>query len=477
MSTIEQLEHKNDTLTALLQQVRSSETTPYVNSANKLSFSNILQQLIKNAERNHDKYHTHRRHSEIIKKFAMALFLFAGPLSYEFLHQNIPQALPCVRTIQTAIYSEYQIIDEGLFRFGQLKEHIDRYKAPPFVSIGEDATRVVGRVEYDCATDRCVGFVLPLNNDGLPVIDAFVAVSFPAMENMFRKVSVAKYAYVYMAQPLWQNVPPFCLACFGTDNKFCAKDLLPRWEYITNECAKHGITVLSFGADGDSRLMKCMKISSTFEPSSHSLPTNNISSTIPTIWKNWFHIQPIDIAYVQDTIHLAVKLKSRLLKPNIALQMGDYTATGSHLHALIKKFQKDQHGLRLRDINHKDKQNFQAVRNITAASHLLSDIPQSDATKCYIELIKCAMDSFLDQQMHPLERIKDLWYVVFFMRYWRKWLILNKSFNLRNNFITSNAHMCIELNAHALIVFLITTRDHGQKQQMLFTLASWITIM
>ena len=460
MSTIEQLEHKNDTLTALLQQVRSSETTPYVNSANTISFSNILQELIKNAERNHYKYPTHRRHSEIMRKFATALFLFAGPLSYEFIHQNIPQALPCVRTIQTAIYSEYQVIDEGLFRFDQLKEHIDRYKAPPFVSIGEDTTRVVGRVEYDCATDRCVGFVLPLNSDGLPVIDAFVAVSFPTMENMFRKVSVAKYAYVYMAQPLWQNVPPFFLVCFGTDNKFCAEDLLPRWTYITNECSKRGITVLSFGADGDSRLVKCMKISSSFVPSSHSLPTNNLSSTIPTAWENWFHIPPINIAFVQDTVHLAVKLKSRLLKPNIALRMGDYTATGNHLQALTRKFQKDQHGLRLRDINHKDKQNFQAVINITAASPLLSEVPQSDATKCYVELMRCATNSFLDQQLGPLERIEDLWYVVFFMRYWRKWLILNKSFTLRDNFITSNAYMCIELNAHALIVFLITIRDH-----------------
>ena len=68
-------------------------------------------------------------------------------------------------------------------------------------------------MEYDCATDRCVGFVLPLNSDGLPEIDAFVVVSFSAMEDMVRKNSVAKYAYVYMAQPLWQNVPPFCLAC------------------------------------------------------------------------------------------------------------------------------------------------------------------------------------------------------------------------------------------------------------------------
>ena len=85
MSTIEQLEHKNDTLTALLQQVQSSETTPYVNSANKLSFSNILQQLIKNAERNHDKYCTHRRHSEIIKKnLQQHCFLLLDPCLTSF---------------------------------------------------------------------------------------------------------------------------------------------------------------------------------------------------------------------------------------------------------------------------------------------------------------------------------------------------------------------------------------------------------
>ena len=104
--------------------------------------------------------------------------------------------------------------------------------------------------------------------------------------------------------------------------------------------------------------MKCMKISSSFVPSSHSLPTNYISPSIPTTWENWFHIQPINIAYVQDTVHLAVKLKSHLLKPNIALRMGDYIATGSHIYTLTTKFQKDEHGLRLRDINHKDKQNF-----------------------------------------------------------------------------------------------------------------------
>ena len=38
-------------------------------------------------------------------------------------------------------------------------------------------------MRYDCATDRFVGFVLPLNNDSLPVIDAFVIVLFPLQDD------------------------------------------------------------------------------------------------------------------------------------------------------------------------------------------------------------------------------------------------------------------------------------------------------
>ena len=67
---------------------------------------------------------------------------------------------------------------------------------------------------------------------------------------MFETTDVAKYAYVYMAQPLCPNVAPFCLACMGTNNKFTAKDVLLRWQYIVNECKKRNIDVINFGGDG-----------------------------------------------------------------------------------------------------------------------------------------------------------------------------------------------------------------------------------
>ena len=60
-------------------------------------------------------------------------------------------------------------------------------------------------------------------------------------------------------------------------------------------------------------------------------------------------------------MHVAVKLKARLLNPSTALAMGRYTATGRHLHLLKASLGKDQHGFRERDIDHKDRQNYDAV--------------------------------------------------------------------------------------------------------------------
>ena len=87
------------------------------------------------------------------------------------------------------------------------------------VSVAEDATRVIARNEHDYETDRCVGFVLPMTKSGIPIADSLRAVSFECIESMFEN-EIARSAYVYMAQPLCENTPPFCLACIGTNNKF-----------------------------------------------------------------------------------------------------------------------------------------------------------------------------------------------------------------------------------------------------------------
>jgi len=125
------------------------------------------------------------------------------------------------------------------------------------------------------------------------------------------------------------------------------------------------------------------------------------------------------VAFVQDTVHVAVKLKTRLLKPSIMLPMGDYVASSSHLKLLHANFGKDQHGLRLKDIDLKDKQNcdviMNTIMNTIRAAPYLKNIPEAIGTKKLIEIIQYIIDSYMDKTLEPLQRIEKIWYALFFL--------------------------------------------------------------
>jgi len=77
------------------------------------------------------------------------------------------------------------------------------------------------------------------------------------MESHFKDGSVAKYAFVYMAQPLAAGVPAFCLACIGTDNKFNADVVSKRWKYIYDKLLQRGISLELMETVGSSGPCKC----------------------------------------------------------------------------------------------------------------------------------------------------------------------------------------------------------------------------
>ena len=273
-----------------------------------------------------------------------------------------------------------------------------------------------------------------------------------------------------MAQPLDQKVPPFCLACFGTDNKFATNHVLSRWQHIAVECSKRNVMVVSFGGDGDSRVMKAMRISTGLFSKEIKLLSPLQSITYPTIWSEWFWMHSLcNIAFVQDTVHIAVKLKCRLLKPSVVLPMGTYTAGPHHLQIIIKTMGKNVHGLRERDIDHKDKQNYDAVLHIIRSLPSLDQLPDAAATKQFIILIQTITDSYLDKGLHPLTRIEKIWYATFSLRYWRQWILEHPMYTLKNNFITQNAYICTELNAHAVINLLILLRDVYNEDEAFLT--------
>ena len=68
----------------------------------------------------------------------------------------------------------------------------------------------------------------------------------------------------------------------------------------------------------------------------------------------------------------------------------------------------------------------------------------SDATgtKCYVEVMQCVVKIYLNKNLNPVTRIEKIWYAVFFLRYWRQWILLCPQYTLKDNFITNNAYIC-----------------------------------
>ena len=229
--------------------------------SDKSQFSTTLfQQLLQNAHNNCSHLPHSRRHSEVIKKFSLSLLLRTGSTGYQLLHKNMPEALPSLSTVQREAAKQFNPLSEGEFAFDQLSAYLESYNAPRIVSISEDATRVITRIEYDSNSNKLVGFVLPLDTEYLPIGGSFLATSFDGIEQMFSSASKASSAYIYVAQPLSPSTPPFSLCLIGTDNRFDANSVTHRWKYMIKECKKRNIEVVSFSADGDSRLLTSMRV-------------------------------------------------------------------------------------------------------------------------------------------------------------------------------------------------------------------------
>ena len=128
-------------------------------------------------------------------------------------------------------------------------------------------------------------------------------------------------------------------------------------------------------------------------------------------------------------------------------------------------FHKGEHRLREKDLNEKDKQHYESVMRITSTSAfdmIKKKIPDALGTYYYLEVLRCVVDSYLDKQLSPLVRVEKIWYAVFFLRCWREYIGVNKQYTLESNFLSQNAYMCVELNAHGLIILLIILRDTNQ---------------
>ena len=135
--------------------------------------------------------------------------------------------------------------------------------------------------------------------------------------------------------------------------------------------------------------------------------------------------------------------------------MGSETACRGHIAEIFQSFPKADHGLNQRAIDSSDKQNYSSIELLLkpCVDECLAKLHGSHkvkGTRIYLSLMRDIRDSFFDKSLHSLCRLRKIWKSVFFLRIWRCWLKKNQ-YQEDTFFISNNAYMCTEVNAHMLL--------------------------
>lgn len=211
---------------------------------------------------------------------------------------------------------------------------------------------------------------------------------------------------------------------------------------MNHKIHRNGIDVAGFSGDGDARLLNSMR---------HNKDNFVMELTDSTIC-------------LQDILHIATKLRNRLLNLLICLVIGFKVACVSHLKMLLNLVPKDVHGLVYSDICPDDRQNFGSLSKIMdprVRKALAEHIVDSEATIEYIRICSDITTSLYKVDLPPLERIFLSWRVTYFLRAWRIFITQTEGLTLENNFITTNAYSCIELNSQNLVTLIKKFRDEN----------------
>lgn len=138
--------------------------------------------------------------------------------------------------------------------------------------------------------------------------------------------------------------------------------------------------------------------------------------------------------------------------------------------ALLDNFSKDQHQLTASALDPKDKQNFNSVLRISdeRVSWLLEkNIPGSDATRKFLEIIRNLIESYSDETLSPLDRVDKIWHATFVLRLWRQYIISSPVTTLKTNFLSQNCYICIELNAHSMLLMILYLKRNNMSNLFL----------
>lgn len=439
-------------------------------SFDKIDDSDILCTLLNTIDLNSHRPPNNYRYSTSVLRFATCLFILAGIYVYEYIRLNLKFMLPSIQTVKN--FYTHNPYEEAQFRYEESKAYLHSIQCR-FIYVSEDCSAIIPRIEYDSNSNSFNGFVTPIV-DGIPIAQSFNCQTFEELKFLFENTSRANLVNIHVVQPICDDGFPVksfasVLSAYGTDNKVTSMDVLKRWLGIYQEFHYRNIRVLGFSTDEDPKYLRAMRLSCNFFVKTQTLNVCNgelpFTIRVSPTWSSWYFLDPSQMfLFMQDGIHLCTKMRNRILSKKTNLRMGSYQGSIQHLHQLIRTTNKIDLNLSKSDLNVRDKQNFASCQRISSDNvlDLLFSNDQCKATYNYLLILNLMIIAYTQSGIPLLERIYYAWIALFYVRLWRIWLYITrrirkssmkttKTGDRMNYFITSNALISMEINAHNLI--------------------------
>lgn len=431
----------------------------------------FLKKLAENCSKNANKHKKAYRYDDFIKETALLFYLLAGKLSYELFAPNL--GFPSRATITKRLQNEPSI-EEGVLQFDMIEKEIRENNLPRVLVFGDDDTKIIDQLSYDIKHDEIIGLQLPMDDNGMPIPHSFKFVSIRAAQEYLRKHRKTSYLKLIACRSLHPNGKVYPVLIYGTNGGEKAETIVVRNKYIFGQAKSRDLLAVGYASDGLSPQLRSMQMVS-------GIP--NLDSNCPEIHKWWFCADwKPDYLNIQDPQHIGTKMYRALVSR--IMPVGEGVACQGVLLDMIKSSDRGSCGLSIADIEvkNKDQMDFSIVKKVSSA-RVIDNLTNEEeiATKLYLKLIHHIIRAYIDADTEAEKRVEHALIVMFFCRMWKDDLQMeidekkkcrNKRQSdfkptIKDNFITSNVHTSIEINAHNLVLFLVYCRDSGHPEYFL----------
>ena len=302
--------------------------------------------------------------------------------------------------------------------------------------------------------------------------------AFERIQNAFENNQVATHARVIMVNPLHAQIPRAVVLLQASCNRFTHNEVLHQWLVLEDLCQTVLDPVLGPGighaSDGDSRRRKIML--------NHASLVNEGNPYQPVLLEDGFimsakiELTPLGKRvlrnlYDQGCIHNDKKIMNPLDHSTRILTLGRYTAHMNHLRLVMRVFPQIVHGLRLDDVNRRDRQKWEIVQRLKFKQVLqcLMDIFEGTGeivkdvsvlrTWAYLYVAWHYIEIFFSLHASLRERIKYAAFVVLLYCIWRNFIIRTNNLTLKRNFLTRECFQDVLLSCHYAVILISFFRD------------------